>query len=458
MVDEIISVTDSVGKQYAHQLSDKDDITTITLNRCLRSIFETFVSQYEDTSNKVFNLESEEEEQLLKFRRGPSGELDAEDDMNMGFVSDDGVVITEGRGNFVDGNKKVVEAVTLDYVNYPGQIYRSIRLLGSTTAAQKIDVRYSDDLDPELPGRYSGEPWFLGKASDSSDSSFGVVGRLWNHSAAVNEVTLRAIDTDQTLSSGGWCANVSDVVPVTSYEAETAMAEFAPTVDALYADEFPYALFNLLGSGKNMWSGKYSVPGYSSVEISYTNVLLNSNIGMSLGKVEVMRSSDEYQTVRLDIDLKSSVLYGMCPRSLLFTYFGNGVCNGVTAVSYPNGTRERPFAVSEVLTPTVSQTGDFRFAITDLTKTTYGEREFFNVSTGFRKQSGGISNISVSNRSYEMYFAVLFDIETWDPERDYYKYDEVMYVDSRYISNVDNNTSTPGTNNDWTLAPKGASK
>ena len=451
MIDEITSVSDGYGDGAAYQLSDKDDITTANLNRCFRYIYNVYKEKYEPLSNKILNMEDDNETSKLKFRIAPtSGALSEDDNTNMSFGFDDpessGFAVSEERGNFAEdsGSAKSIEelAVSLEYVNYPSQIYRSIRSLGSTSAVKALDKTYVDDADEG--GRYYDEPISLRKASGESDATFGVVGRLWTHSPVLNGYTLEVRNSDQTLSSGGWCADSSTVTPVTSYAASTAASEFAPTVASLYANEFPYTLFALLGDSTVTDSGTYTVPGYNSVSIDYTSVVLNNDVGLTFGCVKIDRGATDSQELDLEIDLSTSIIESRCPRELLFASFGNGFCSGVTATSYGmNITNGKCRVVSEVLAPTVLQTGAFSFKITDITKTNVGDKTYFNASTGLRKSGDAISNVSVSNNSHEIYFIVMYRMAVWDESTAYSKFDRVWFVNKVYMSVADDNMSRP---------------
>jgi len=455
MINEIISISESVGDEYTHQLSDKDDITSVSLNRCLRFIHDTYASYYAEKSNEILNI-NEGKDTLLKFRVTPvSGELTSDDCNNMSFGFDDpenpGYHVVDERGNFAEiGDNSVNNVSKLEYVNYPSQVYRSIRMLGSSTSEKALDVTYVDDAVEG--GRYYSDPIGLRKASDTTDDAvFGVVGRLWNHSAEISEQTLSATTTDQTLSSGGWMPDAMSVSPVSAYEASTAVSEFAPTVDSLYANEFPFMMFNLMGDpDANSESGTYSVPGYNSIEIDYTSILLNSDIGLTFGAIKIMRGSEDFQEVDLDIDLSSSIISERCPSKLLFSQFGNGVMNGVTAVSYPNSmTGGKARLVNEIIAPTVLQTGDFRFTIKDITKTTYGDVTYFNANTGFKKDEEAISNVRISNRSYEIYYMLMYRVSVWKENTPYSVGDRVWYKTDRYESRENGNVSVPGVNTSW---------
>lgn len=453
MIDEITNLSNGYGNGTAYQLSDKDDVTTANLNRCLRYIFNSYREKFEPLSNKILNVETTEEssKHQIKFRIAPtSASLSEDDNVNMGFGFDDpdssGFAVTDERGNFAEGaslTKSAEElAVSLEYVNYPSQVYRSIRSLGSTTVTKTLDKTYVDDT--EDGGRYYDDPIGLRKASGKSDATFGVVGRLWTHSPVLNGYTLEARNSDQTLSSGGWCADASTVTPVTSYDPSTAASEFAPTVASLHANEFPYTLFALLGSSTMTDSGTYTVPGYNSVSINYTSVMLNSDVGLTFGCVKIDRGVTDSQEFDLEIDLATSIIESRCPRELLFASFGNGFCSGVTATSYGTpATAGKCRVVSEVLAPTVLQTGEFSFKIMDITKTNVGEKTYFNSSTGFRKSGDAISNVSVSNNSHEIYFITMYRMSVWDEATTYSKFDRVWFVNKVYMSVVDGNTSRP---------------
>ncbi len=448
MIDEITNISDGYGSTGAYQLSDKDDITTANLNRCFRFIYNTYAEQYEPLSNQILRVTAEDEKQQIKFRIAPvSASLSEEDNMNMGFGFDDpessGFKVSDERGNFATDSASDDLTVKLEYVNYPSQPYRSIRSLGSQSTVKALDKVYVDDAVEG--GRYYDEPIGLRKASGNDDTDFGVVGRLWKHAPVLNDYTLEARDSDQTLSSGGWNADVATVTPVTAYDADTASSEFAPTVASLYANELPVTLFSLLGDSSAMSdSGTYTVPGYNSVTIDYNSIVLNRNIGMTFGCVRIDRGATDYQEFDLDIDLSTSIIESRCPDKLMFASFGNGFCTGVTATSYgmdiTNGDCR---VVTELMSPTMMQTGEFSFRITDLTKTNVGEKTYFNSNTGFRKSGDAISNVSVSNDSYEIYFIAMYSMKMWSDSTVYSKFDRVWYVNKVYMSVVDENDSSP---------------